>query len=231
MVIFRVLEFIDSINWMDFLCGSIIMICVYILTIMINIRITQGEFGITQGRFKAYCIASLFGVLCNASELLIYKLKINDNEWIYIIEVIGLVYVSFKLWCLKNSGDPRWYMGDEDNANANEDPFSTTIGVSFCIMIAYTFPWWAAALFGIEVTMMQGLCELEHYKYKRVFPLIIINSTEIILASFIVKRVYEFDYFKALFIIAIVGLVFNILLVAINGIILDYITKDKYRQK
>lgn len=229
MAIFRLLGFMDLINWMNFLSGSIIMISVYALTIMINIRITQGEFGITQGRFKAYCIAAFFGVACNASELLIYKLNINDNEWLYIIEVIGLFYVPFKLWRLKNSGDPGWYVEDEDNAN--EDPFSATIGVSFCIMIAYTFPWWAAALFGMEVTMMQGLCELEHYKYKRVFPLIIINSTEIILASFIVKKVYEFDYFKALFIIAIVGLVFNILLVAINGIILDYITKDKYRQK
>lgn len=225
---FQLLESVDSIDWTNFLSGSIIMICVYALTILINIRITQGEVGITQGRFKAYCIAVLFGVICNASELLIYKLKINDNEWIYIIEVIGLVYVLFKLWCLKNSGDPRWYMGDEDNAN--EDPFSTTIGVSFCIMIAYTFPWWSAGLFGIEVTMMQGLYELERYKYKRVIPLVIINLTEIILASFIVKRAYEFDYFKALFIIAIVGLVFNLLLVVINGIILDYITKDKYRK-
>lgn len=90
MAIFRLLGFMDLINWMNFLSGSIIMISVYALTIMINIRITQGEFGITQGRFKAYCIAAFLGVACNASELLIYKLNINDNEWLYIIEVIGL---------------------------------------------------------------------------------------------------------------------------------------------
>lgn len=195
MLILQLLELMDSINWIEFLWGSIIMICVYVLTVMINIRITQGEFGNTQGRFKAYCIAAFFGVVCNASELLIYKLKISDNEWIYILEVIGLVYVSF------------------------------------CIMITYTFPWWAAILWGTEVTLMQGLFELKCYKYSRVIPLIIINSIEIIFASFIVRSAYRFDYCKALFIIAMVGLIFNLLLVAINGIILDYITKDKYRQK
>lgn len=226
MIMFQFIENIERIEWDIILLGAIFIFTIYLLTIILNIRITKGEFGITSGRFKAYCIAALFGVISNFADRLVYLYKVN---WRIspVIKVVALIWVLCKLWKLSRYGDPRWYTGDEDSEN--KDPFSTTIGVSFCIMLAYTAPMAIAVSWGIIITLVQGLFELETYEYKRVIPMIMINLLEIVLSTCVSQWAYRLQFWTSIYVIALVGVICNIFLIAVNGRILDYITNDKYK--
>lgn len=130
MMIYLLPEYINSVDWKNIIWGFIIMVWVHILIIALNIKITQGEFGETPGRFKAYCIAAFFGVTCNAISMLTNKINKGIELW-SITEIIAIVVISCKLFTLKISEDPRWYMGDE--CYDNSDPFSTTVSISFLL--------------------------------------------------------------------------------------------------
>ena len=123
MIMFQFIENIERIEWDIILWGAIFIFPIYLLTIILNIRITKGEFGITPGRFKAYCIAALFGVISNFADRLVYLYKV-DWEISPVIKVVASFWVLYKLWKLSRYGDPRWHTGDEDSEN--KDPFSTT---------------------------------------------------------------------------------------------------------
>lgn len=77
--------------------------------------------------------------------------------------------------------------------------------------------------------MVQGLFELETYEYKRVIPMIMINLLEIVLSTCVSQWAYRLQFWTSICVIALVGVIFNIFLVAVNERILDYVTNDKYK--
>lgn len=107
-------------------------------------------------------------------------------------------------------------------------PFSSTEGMAFCIFVAYTFPIPAAIIVMVLVSLIQGLCEIEKYRFKRSVVLAIIASVETLVASWLVKLSYGCDTLKAIFLIALIGMIFNILLGTLNGKILASITGDRF---
>lgn len=221
------MKLIVNIDYGTLLLGFLIMFSLHVLAIMINILITKGKEGLTSGRFKLYGIAAFFGVLCNIVEFIFqYSIKYN---FICLIEIIAGLWVLYKIYSLKNSGEPSWYTGDEMEETPN--PFCSTVGATFCIMVSYTFPTVAAIGMAIIFALAQSLTEIDKYKFIRIVPMSVINILEIITASILVRLAYKCSILKALFLISVIGLIFNILMGALNDYIFDRITKGKFLQE
>ncbi len=219
-------------NQIDFetivICGMILLLG-YIISIYLNIVIVKGEYGCLPGTFKLYSLAVVVSVLCNFVDVICIKNKIVGE--FFFIKVLLVGFTLFKIYSLKNSGDPRWVADYKDIYSGELDPnvpFSSTEGMAFCILVAYTFPTIAAIIAIVVISLIQGLYEIEKYKFKRSVVLTIIASVETLIASGLVKLSYGCDTLKAIFFIALIGMVFNILLGTLNGKILDLIAGDRF---
>ncbi len=207
-------------------CGTIFMFCLYTISLIINIRIKKGEYGLTSGRFKLCFIAALFGVCCNMVDYVLRNTKVTDNVW--IAKIVLLFVILYKIYSLSDSGNPLWVTGDE--WEQNENPFDTTVGMSFSIMIAYMLPMGAAIFMAIVMSFVSSVINIEKYKFIRILPMSIINTIEIVLVTILVKVSYRFDFIFAVLSIATLGAIFNIVFAALNDIVFDYFTGDKYFQ-
>ena len=96
--------------------------------------------------------------------------------------------------------------------------------------MSYTFPTVAAIMMAIIIAIFQTISQIEKYKFLRIIPLSILNTIEIIIASFLVRLVYCCAFFESLFLIPLIGLFFNILLVVMNDYIIDIVTKKQFLQ-
>lgn len=195
----------------------------YIISIIFNIRITKGEYGLTSGTFKLYCLAVSFGVICNVIEFIIQYFDMDLN--VKMSKLAGCIFVLWKIYSLKNSGEPDWDTGDEP-----EEPFSTTIGATLCIMVSYTFPTSAAIAFAITLAIVRNITGIEKYKLIRIVPVSILNMIEIIVGTILVRLAYKCSFFLAIILISLITLFFNIIISAVNDIILDLVTKGRFLQ-
>lgn len=209
--------------------GILFLLTAYTIGIVLNIKIVKGRYGFLPGTIKLYSIAVIASVSCNFIDVIFIKNNITDNvSW---IKLILLVVTFIKILSLKNSGDPSWiadykdvYAGELDP----EKPFSSTEGMSFCIMVAYTFPTIFAIIVTGGIVLIQGICNLQKYKLKRAFILCAMAGIETAIASWLVRLSYGFDILKALFFVALIGMIFNIVLGSLNEIILDYFTGESF---
>lgn len=212
--------------------GVVFLLAGYTISIICNILLVKGNLGFLPGTIKLYSIAVIICVLCNSIDVICVQYNITDC--FYIFKVLLVLVVLYKICTLKNSGDPRWvadykdiYLGELDP----KMPFSSTEGMSFCIMVAYTFPTIAAMIVMAGITVVQGLCEIEKYKFKRTGILCIMVEAEVLFSTWLVHLSYSCDILKALFCVALIGMVFNIILGSINGKLLDFLTGDRYLNK
>ncbi len=223
---------IYGINVTYIVIGVVLLVAFYFLSIILNIRIVKGKYGFLPGTIKLYSVAIIVSVGCNLMDTILIKNSITGNFiWIkLILLVITLIWIYNK----KNSGNPN-YVADYKDINAAEldpdIPFSSTEGMALCIMIIYTFPIVVAMLFSVGITLLQGLFEAEKYEFKRAVIISIMACIESLIASYSVHLSYGLDLKMALFLVALIGLIFNMLLGTLNGIIVDCVTKKKYLKK
>lgn len=222
---------LNQMNFEGIAIGILFLFITYMLSIIINIRLVKGEYGFLPATFKLYSFAVIVSVLCNLIDVVCIKNDVTDE--IFWIKLILMALTLFKILSLKNSGDPSW-AADYKDVNAveldPEMPFTSTEGMSFCIMVAYTFPIVFAIIVIWMIMFIQGLCNLGKYKLKRVFALWAIAAIETAIASCLVRLSYNLDILKALFCVALIGMVFNIVLGSLNEIVLDHVTGDIFLQ-
>lgn len=210
------------------ICSGILL-CGYIISIYLNIVIVKGEYGFLPGTYKLYSLAVIVSVLCNFIDVICIKNKITDDFFLVKLFLIGgaLLWVYSK----KKSGNPRWVADFKDIYSGELDPnmpFSSTEGMAICIFVAYTLPTKVAIIVTVLITLIQGLHEIGKYRLIRTVVLAIIAGGETAIASWLVRLSYGCDTLKAIFFIALIGMVFNILLGTFNGKILDSITGDTF---
>jgi hypothetical protein len=189
----------------------------------------KGEYGFLPGTFKQYFWAVIVSVLCNFIDVICIKNKVTDDFFLVKFFLIGGAW--FWIYYSKKSGNPRRVCDFKDICYGELDPnvpFSSTEGMAFCIFVAYTLPMWGAIIVTSLITLIQGLCEIGKYRFRRTVVLAIIAGVETAIASRLVGLSYRCDTLKAIFFIALIGMVFNILLGTFNGRILDTITGDRF---
>lgn len=198
-------------------------------SIIINIRLVKGEFGFLPGTIKLYSMAVIASVLCNSIDVICIKYNIAAD--LTLPKLMLTAITLFRIRSLKNSGDPRWAADFKDVYASELDPdipFTSTEGMSFCIMVAYTFPTVLAIIVICMVMIIQGIRNIEKYKFERTFVLCVMAGIETIIASQLVIRSCDLDVLKALFFVALIGMFFNIVLGSLNGLFLDFVTGDYF---
>ena len=221
------LEVITNTDYGVVFSEYVVLSCLHIMVIILSILITKGEYGLTRGRFKIYCIVVFLCVLCNFVEIVLMYFELFDFiQPIKGICFIGGIFIIFKIQSFINNGDPCWYTGDEFEENVNT--FSGTVGSVFCIMISYMLTTCVLIKIAVIISIFQTVLENDKYKFSRVVPLSIINIVEIIVASKLIGWAYEFSFVISIFYVLLIGLIANILLPTINDDILDWITKGKF---
>ena len=223
---------LNQINLSEIILGFCSLFFFYILSIYLNLLIVKKNENILPGTFKLYSFAVFASVICNLLGVILVKYNISFS----IIDVIKsgfLVLVLYIINFLKNSGDPR-YVADYKDINSGEldpdMPFSSTLGMSFCIMVSYTFPFWLAMIVMFWILFVQGLFKLEKYILRRVVVLIVMVGIETAIATHLVRLSYKLNLLLALLSVAFIGMIFNIVLGSLNEIVLDRVAGDYFSQ-
>lgn len=225
----EVYKMLEQMNFEGIAYGFVFLMSTYMGSIILNIVLVKGKSGILPGTFKLYSFAVIVSALCNSIDVVFIKNNIQIN-WIVIkYFLIGCAFIVIEI--LKSRGDPR-YVADFKDISAGEldpgIPFTSTEGMSLCIMVAYTFPIVAAIIVICVIMIIQGLYNLEKYEFKRTIALCLISVIETIIASWLVRLSYNFDILRALIYVALIGVFFNVALGSANGLLLDYVTKDYF---
>ncbi|MCR4803912.1 MAG: hypothetical protein K5895_13110 [Lachnospiraceae bacterium] len=222
---------LEQMNIEGIVFGIVILVVTYTLSIIINIWLVKGEYGFLPGTFKLYCLAVIVSVICNSLDVICIKYNISAD--LTLVKFILIALTLIRIVSLKSSGDPSLaadfkdvYAGELDP----EVPFSSTEGMSFCVMVAYTFPIVLAIIVICVITLIQGVCNIEKYKFKRTYVLCAMAGIETMIASWLVILSYNLEILKALFFVALIGMFFNIVLGSLNGLLLDYVTGDYFLQ-
>lgn len=237
---------LNQINLSEIIIGFCLLFFFYILSIYLNLLIVKKNENILPGTFKLYSFAVFVSVICNLLGVILVKYNISSSiinfDFIKIFDCINffdllkiaiLVLALYIINSLKNSGDPR-YVADYKDINSGEldpdMPFSSTLGMSFCIMVSYTFPFWLAMIVMFWILFVQGLFKLEKYKLRRVVVLIVMVGIETAIATHLVRLSYKLNLLLALLSVAFIGMIFNIVLGSLNEIVLDRVAGDYFSQ-
>lgn len=201
-----------------------IMISVYFLSIILSIRIQDGEDSLNIPKIRTCFVTAIFGMSFNVIDFIVKDLKnISKNNIVYL-EVFFILCAIYKIYGCK--GNLLWDPDDEYEETGN--PFKSTIGMSICILSSYTFP--IKVLIGVTVviTLANSVMNINKYKISRFVPICILNIIEIKIASCLVELSYNFPFSRAILAISLIGLIFNIIISSINDIVFDRITGDRF---
>lgn len=211
-------------NLEEIMLGSIFMFAFYMISIIVTMSINYKDDSLPKGRFRILLGGAFVGLICNVCDYLLYISNI-DSDFFWLIKVFFIAGSLWKLYELNRSGDPSWETMD---TYQQEDGCYSTIGFSFLIILAYTLPVALSILIVIICSIINTINNIDKYKWQRVIPISIIGSSEIVIASFLVKKAYGLPILWAIFVIAFIGALFNILFNALNDLIFDMFFGDKY---
>lgn len=119
-------------NMLEMILRILFILAILILSIIFATEMKKGEDKLTKAKFYPRFISAFVGMCFNLLDYVAKYAQIAKMD--DFLKIICLVFVLLKLNELIKSGDPRYSIIEE-----GEKPFSTTIGMAFCIMIEYIF--------------------------------------------------------------------------------------------